>query len=204
MADEVLKKYPDRNAIIATHEYIAPGGFYAGQGEDLWKKLVSKNQNVFMVLCGHIHGVAYNVRHGDNGNTVIEMLADYQSGPQGGLGYMRLLQFDMKNNQLMVNTYSPLLDDYIYFEDKPETEEFSLPIHLKPIAKQVATDYIGVNVYTKEKIGERKNVPSGGRAEVPWRLDKAQACITGIRHWKMRTADLRPRTFMNSQPERVL
>ncbi|WP_074727506.1 S-layer homology domain-containing protein [Paenibacillus naphthalenovorans] len=174
-ADEVLKKYPDRNAIIATHEYIAPGGFYAGQGEDLWKKLVSKNQNVFMVLCGHIHGVAYNVRHGDNGNTVIEMLADYQSGPQGGLGYMRLLQFDMKNNQLMVNTYSPLLDDYIYFEDKPEMEEFSLPIHLKPIAKQVATDYIGVNVYTKEKIGERKNVPSGSRAEVPWRLNKGSS-----------------------------
>ncbi|WJH35205.1 lamin tail domain-containing protein [Paenibacillus sp. CC-CFT747] len=184
-ANDVLKRYPDRNAIIATHEYIAPGGFYAGQGEDLWKKLVAKNQNVFLVLCGHIHGVAYNVKHAEDGHAVIEMLMDYQSGPEGGLGYMRLLQFDMDNKQMLVNTYSPKLDDYIYFDDKPESEEFSLPINLKPIAKQVATDYIGVNVYTDELIGERKNVKSGERAEVPWNLDKPSRMY----HWYTTLAD---------------
>ncbi|UUZ92741.1 metallophosphoesterase [Paenibacillus sp. P25] len=184
-ANDVLKRYPDRNAIIATHEYIAPGGFYAGQGEDLWKKLVAKNQNVFLVLCGHIHGVAYNVKHGEDGHAIIEMLMDYQSGPQGGQGYMRLLQFDMKNNQMYVNTYSPLLDDYIFFDNKPESEEFSLPIHLKPVAKEVATDYIGVNVYTKEKIGEQLNVPSGDRAETHWKLDKDSKMY----HWYVTLGD---------------
>ena len=83
-ADEMLKKYSKRNAIIVTHVYTysdgtrydwgAKGtaqnynphctsyGFSAphdgseniNDGQQLWEKLVSKNKNVIMVLSGHI------------------------------------------------------------------------------------------------------------------------------------------------------
>ncbi|WP_274364053.1 metallophosphoesterase [Paenibacillus thermotolerans] len=181
-ANEALKQYPDRNAIVATHEYISPSGDYTGQGQEIWEKIVAKNDNVFLVLCGHHHGVAYNVKHvGDR--TVIEMLSDYQAGPEGGSGYLRLLHFDAENGQLIVNTYSPYKDDYNFFAD--EKEEFSLPIELKPVEKQVATDYIAVNAYTDNVIGKASDIPSGGKATVGWRGLKKGSTY----YWYVRLSD---------------
>jgi hypothetical protein len=167
-ANDVLKKYPNRYAIIATHSYITPSGNYGGDGygQKIWTEIVEPNHNVFMVLCGHFHGVAYNVKHvGDR--TVVEMLSDYQSGLEGGGGYIRFLQFDLDNQKIHVNTYSPYLNDENYF-DEPGKDEFDIEYPVRPVEKQVATDYIGVNVYTKQSIDSRKNVESGSRATVDW------------------------------------
>ncbi|RXT02835.1 lamin tail domain-containing protein [Ammoniphilus sp. CFH 90114] len=164
-ANEVLKRYEDRNAIVAVHENINPEGKYSGQGQEIWDKIVVPNDNVFMVLSGHIIGVSHNIKMiGDR--QVIEMLANYQGLAEGGLGYLRMLYFDAENQQMIVNTYSPYLNDYNYYED--EKEELTLPIALKPIEKRVATDYITVNVRTNEKIGSKTDVPSGSEAEVTW------------------------------------
>lgn len=166
-ANEVLAKYPDRHAIIATHEYISASGAYSGDGEKIWTEVVANNPNVFMVLCGHIHGAAYNVKHAPDGRVVVEMLADYQSGQEGGGGFIRFLEFDTANEKIHVSTYSPYKNDENYYED-PGHDNFDLPF--LPIApdKQVATDYIGLNVYTKELIGSQKQVASGSRASVNW------------------------------------
>lgn len=183
-ANEVLRKYPDRNAIVATHEYISPNGNYSGQGQEIWSKIVAKNQNVFMVLCGHHHGVAYNVKHAEDGRTVIEMLSDYQAGPEGGQGYLRLLHFDTENKQLIVNTYSPYMKDYNFFDENGK-DEFSLPLTLKPIQKRVATDYIAVNMYGKEAIGQDTGVRSGTEAKTHWhKLDKDNSY-----YWYVRLSD---------------
>ncbi|MFK7691706.1 metallophosphoesterase [Paenibacillus sp. HJGM_3] len=182
-ANDVLKRYPDRNAIVATHEYISPSGQYSGQGRAIWDNIVAGNQNVFMVLCGHHHGVAYNVKHATDGRTVIELLHDYQAGPEGGQGYLRLLHFDTENKQLIVNTYSPYMKDYNFFEDNKD--EFTLPLNLKPVEKQVATDYIAVNVYGKEVIGQDAGVKSGTVAKTHWQgLGKG-----GTHFWYVRLAD---------------
>jgi len=167
-ANEVLQKFPDRQAIIATHSYITPSGAYGGDGEKIWTDIVAPNKNVFMVLCGHYHGVAYNVKHTDDGRTVVEMLSDYQSGLEGGGGYMRFLQFDLDNQKIHVNTYSPYKDDENFF-DEPGVDEFDIDYEVKPTAKQVATDYIGVNVYTDEQIGTSEKVQSGSTASVEWK-----------------------------------
>lgn len=168
-ANDVLKKYPNRQVIIATHSYITPSGAYGGDGwgEKIWTDIVAPNKNVFMVLCGHFHGVAYNVKHAPDGRTVVEMLADYQSGLEGGGGYIRFLQFDLDNQKIHVNTYSPYKEDENFF-DEPGKDEFDIDYQVRPVAKQVATDYIGVNVYTNEEIGTRKNVENGVTATVPW------------------------------------
>ena len=57
------------------------------------------------MLCGHYHDAEELVDNiDDNGDgvpdrKVYQLLADYQGAEKGGLGYIRLLQFDMKNNQ---------------------------------------------------------------------------------------------------------
>ncbi|AFC32872.1 hypothetical protein PM3016_6236 [Paenibacillus mucilaginosus 3016] len=164
-ANQVLKKYSDRNAIVALHEYINPEGNYSGQGKEIYEKVVVPNDNVFMVLSGHIIGVSHNVKTiGDR--QVLEMLADYQGLEQGGLGYLRLLKFDTEHGLLHVNTFSSYLNDYNYYEDSKE--EFTIPIKLKPVAKQVATDYIQLNVLTTKLIGQESNVVSGTTAKAKW------------------------------------
>lgn len=164
-ANEILAKYPNRYVIIGTHEYISPSGAYSGQGEMIWNEIVAKNDNVKMVLCGHLHGVAYNVKHvGDR--TVVEMLADYQSGPMGGSGYMRFLEFDVDQQQIHVTTYSPYLDDDNYFENG--SDDFYIPFVTQDPAKQVATDYIGVNLYSSNEIGTQHSVANGTKASATW------------------------------------
>ncbi|MGF7034010.1 hypothetical protein J2T17_004958 [Paenibacillus mucilaginosus] len=164
-ANGVLKKYADRNAIIAVHEYLKPNKHYFGQGQTIWDKLVLPNSNVVMVLGGHNPGAAHNVKKVGS-RTVLEMLSDYQNGPEGGQGFMRFLQFDLERERLLVNTFSPYLNKWNFF--KPELDELELPLKLKPIDKRVATDYIGVYARTDELIGEADRVPSGSRAEVPY------------------------------------
>ncbi|TYL55071.1 hypothetical protein FXB39_05645 [Nocardioides sp. BGMRC 2183] len=145
-ADGILKRYADRNAIVLTHDYLQPsteadgrGGAYMGDGSALYKLLVEKNPNVFLVLAGHRHGVATNVKKGVGvtmSNGVVELLADYQAytvtagelGLDGdldgdgvvdhapeerlrfGASFLRLLQFDVERGTMSVDTYSPHLD----------------------------------------------------------------------------------------------
>ena len=57
---------------------------------------------------GEYHQVSTN----DAGRPVIEVLQDYQDYPNGGDGWLRLIQFDIPNNQIVFETYSPVLDQF--------------------------------------------------------------------------------------------
>ena len=110
-ASDVISANPDYRIIINTHTYIAytgelidhniPGMAYAvgelnkgkenisetdseyeNDGKELWDKLVSKHENIVLVLCGHdsyARDIVRKVRIGDNGNAVTEMLICPQS-----------------------------------------------------------------------------------------------------------------------------
>ena len=164
-AKAILKKYSDRNAIIATHEYLKPSKAYFGQGESIWKQLVVPYNNVMMVLGGHNPGATYNIKQVGN-RKVLEMLSDYQNEPEGGLGFMRFLQFDLTRNRMLVNTYSPYLNKWNFYPK--DQDEFEVALSLKPINKQVATDYIGVHSRTNELIGQVEKVPSGSSVAVSY------------------------------------
>ena len=127
-AHTVLQQHQDRHAIITLHEYIKKGGDYSGQGERIFEELVVPNENVFMVLCGHIHDVELNIKSIGN-RTIYEILADYQSVHQGGSGYIRLLHFAIDDELLYVKTYSPYLDDYNYHPS--EEDEFILDLNFE-------------------------------------------------------------------------
>ncbi|MCT2582321.1 metallophosphoesterase [Actinophytocola gossypii] len=128
-AAQVLTAHPNTPVIIAVHEYIDTNGAYSGQGGQIFTRLVQPHDNVVAVIAGHIHGTATNVKDLGGGRQVVEMLADYQSGPEGGSAYLRLLQFDLDQNKLIVDTYSPSLDESNYFGDK---DDFTVNLDLTP------------------------------------------------------------------------
>lgn len=141
-ADSIFKRFPDRNGILLSHDYLAPSGnpdgrgapFSAPDGSMLYKTVVQDNPNVFLILAGHEHGVGTNVKPkvGEVEHDVVELLADYQfytvsadrlglteiggyqpdDQLQFGASFFRMLQFDVKRSELTVDTYSPLLDEF--------------------------------------------------------------------------------------------
>lgn len=141
-ADSIFKRFPGRNGILLSHDYLAPSSnpdgrgaaFSAPDGSMLYKTVVQNNANVFLILAGHEHGVGTNVKPkvGEVAHDVVELLADYQfytvsadrlglteiggykptDQLQFGASFFRMLQFDVKRSELTVDTYSPLLDDF--------------------------------------------------------------------------------------------
>ncbi|MDT8974902.1 S-layer homology domain-containing protein [Paenibacillus sp. chi10] len=172
--NEVVAKYPERKAILCLHEYMLVSNNRAPIADKIFEKVIKPNKNVIAALSGHYHDAQLKIDEleDDNGEKrkVYQMLADYQGAPEGGLGYIRLMQFDMKNNKLHIKTYSPYLDDYNYYDPEfyPGKDEFSLDLDLQPKTKRVATDYIGVKVYSELPIGKVNNVKSGQQAAFTW------------------------------------
>ncbi len=137
-ADGVLKRYPKRKAIVATHAYLyhdntrlGPGDDYSpkkrsaeyNDGEEIWEKLIRRHANVFLVVSGHVYGTGRLTSRGDQGNEVHQILADYQKFARGGDGWLRFLRFDVRKGEIEAKTYSPTRDEYL---TSPE-HDFVLP-----------------------------------------------------------------------------
>ncbi len=146
-ANEVINAHPNHNVIINTHAYLffdntlldgndwaLPQNYGVGKltgddavndGAQLWDKLVKKHKNIVMVFTGHItgSGVGKLISEGDNGNTVYQMLANYQKNvkgvEKGDSGYLRIIKVDKKTKTITVKTYSPWLDT---FRTEPDQE----------------------------------------------------------------------------------
>jgi len=135
-ANKVLERHAGRRAIVITHAYLysddtlydwaskggaqgwnphgyptakLPGG--VNDGQELWGKLVSRHENVVMTLNGHVlnDGLGRLSSEGQAGNTVHQMLFNFQMCPQGGGGYLVLLEFRPSGRTVQVKTYSPVL-----------------------------------------------------------------------------------------------
>lgn len=133
-AIDLLNQHHDKLAIISTHSYLWDYRFgYARNGEkvkkgilfgqtlndadfsqqDFYESLIAKHPNVLMVMAGHVHG-SLTRTDGRNGANlpVLEVLADYQDGRNGGEGYLRIYELDIENNKFSGHTYSPSTDRY--------------------------------------------------------------------------------------------
>jgi predicted MPP superfamily phosphohydrolase len=201
-ADRIFKQFPDRNGILLSHDYIRPssspdgrgGTLSAPDGSLLHNTIVADNPNVFLVLAGHEHGVATNVKPdaGVVGNGVVELLADYQSyevtaerlgltdiggyppnqGLRFGASFFRMLQFDVARSELSVDTYSPFLDEFgateydanQRYDGREDT--MVLPVDLTTRRTRFATDSLAV--YAPTGLIGRDRVRSGEVASVTW------------------------------------
>lgn len=201
-AKEVLEQYSDRNAMIMTHAHkkassdeAGRGSAFSVDGDRIDDEILKQHDNVFLVLSGHEHGVSIDVRQdvGRQNNHVIELLADYQrymvtadelglTGVDGltaddtlrfGASFFRMLQFDVDRSELIIDTYSPLLDNFGATEyDSDERyngteDDTRLPIQLTSRTTSFETESVMVTSPTETVIGEA-TAKSGWPASVEW------------------------------------
>ena len=98
-ASEVVSSNPDYKVILSIHSYIHRyGSAYNGEigsasanyleqesiyfsGQTLWDDFISKHENMFMVLCGHVatKNPVVKMSMGDSGNKIYTVLVDPQA-----------------------------------------------------------------------------------------------------------------------------
>jgi hypothetical protein len=112
-ADGLLKANPGRRAIVTSHYLLESGTSttFSNQGQAIYDALKG-NPNLFLMLAGHLDQAS---RRADtfNGQTIYTLKADYQSRPNGGDGWLRILTFSPANGTFHVETYSPTLGQFI-------------------------------------------------------------------------------------------
>ena len=139
-ADSLVKKFPSHTVIINTHCYMysdstrngagdkwRPQAYGIGKdsaaatvndGDDIWKKLVLNNKNIRFVFSGHIlnSGVGTLISFNAQGLPVYQMLANFQEGVtgsvNGGNGFLRILDLNLKKRSINVSCYSPFTGKY--------------------------------------------------------------------------------------------
>jgi len=161
-ADGVLTEKADHKVVVVTHAFLysdAKRNDWAldqkvsdGRGnpkahpfgknnpdmndaQDIWDKLITKHANVQFVLNGHVcdSGAAYLASKADAGQTVHQILANYQDNSPnpggtvqpprgyGGGGFLRLMQFSPDGKTVRVRSYSPWYDKYLSEPDQDFT-----------------------------------------------------------------------------------
>ena len=120
--NEILAEYSDRTAFICMHPGINAKAVPDYFSERIMNEVCSVNKNVLAVLNGHYHGSSLNfVGFDDNGDgeddrVVYRICTDYQSAAGGGSGYVKMIYFDLANDRIYLNSYSPVLDDFNYYD----------------------------------------------------------------------------------------
>lgn len=233
----VLQQYKDRNAIVLTHAYNAPsnaptgrGASFSHDGKIVFEQVLNKVDNVFLVLSGHEHGVSIMVRKdvgASRDRNIVELLADYQFYKVGsdelglttvggyskdtplqfGASFFRLLQFDIDRAEMIVDTYSPLLDNFgaTEYDDRHRyngtEDDFTIPIDLSTRSTSFTTDGVVLTTETDEVIGTATS-DSGWPASISWEgltegkvygwraLSRDAADGTELRVWRAADAGL--------------
>jgi hypothetical protein len=157
-ADGVLKAYPNRRAMLTTHYLLESGSStaFGNQGQAIYDALKG-NPNLFLMLGGHLDQAS---RRSDtfNGHTIHSLKSDYQTRPNGGDGWLRIMTFSPANNTIQVQTYSPTLGQFInnHADNTAGTaqNEFTLTYEMAG-----GTPFVSLG---------NDSEPSGGTACVPW------------------------------------
>lgn len=137
-ANALAKQHADCQVIVVTHAYLTRKGqriqsdaypIKGNSGQAIWEKFVSCHKNIFLVLSGHA-GESRLTSKGRHGNAVHQIQADYWYWDlpeiKAGSGFLRILTFRPSLDRIDVETYSPVLDEFL---QRPSSE-FSLPFEM--------------------------------------------------------------------------
>ncbi|MCB1279123.1 metallophosphoesterase [Prosthecobacter sp.] len=147
--NDVIAAHPKHGVILFTHAYLDPrtneriklsasmGKAKADepapaekpdttQPEDLWQ-MASQHANVVMILSGHACYTNHRTSTAKTGQTVQEMVVDYQKDVNGGNGWLRLLQVLPDGKTVRCQDYSPLLNQRCTLPDRTFDFELAMP-----------------------------------------------------------------------------
>jgi 3',5'-cyclic AMP phosphodiesterase CpdA len=136
-ANEVVTRHASREVILITHALIYhdntrfnwkkygnkqswnPHAYAVAKatnddvsdGEELWTNLIARHENFIFTLNGHVlgDGLARYTSTTPAGRAVPQVLVNYQMRPNGGDGWLRLLEFAGDGRSIEVHDYSPTL-----------------------------------------------------------------------------------------------
>ena len=134
-ANEVAAKHKNRAAILITHAYMYydetrydwkkyakkqtwnPHDYPVAKatdddvsdGEELWNNLISKHENFLCTLNGHVlnDGLGRMASKTPAGREIPQMLVNFQMKPNGGDGWLRLMEINPSNLAVKICDYSP-------------------------------------------------------------------------------------------------
>jgi hypothetical protein len=111
-AQGILDRYKNVPVVLSSHAILDIADDQASPapwwwGDVLWDSLIRKNDQIVATVSGHFHGATQRTLINDFGNPVHQILTDYQMAADGGNGIMTLLEFDLSNQRIDVETVSP-------------------------------------------------------------------------------------------------
>ena len=137
-ANEVVSQHKNREVILTTHAFIYfddsrydwashgtkqnwnPHSYGIAKatsddvcdGEELWDNLIAKHENFILTLNGHVlgDGLGRMVSRTPGGRDVHQMLVNFQMRPNGGDGWLRLLEFHRDGKTIDICDYSPTMN----------------------------------------------------------------------------------------------
>lgn len=144
-ARSILRAHPTLPVILTTHDYLRRDGSLNrlsnpnnalmdpndNDPQMIWDEFISQNDQIFMVLSGHITGQGFSINKNARGNPVYQIMADYQGRgqtvidahrPNAGMGdgWMRLMEFDLDNSRPAVRVRSYSTHYKKYASEVPE------------------------------------------------------------------------------------
>ena len=95
-------------------------------GKEIWDSFISINNQIFLVICGHVSKEGLRIDKNNFGSTTYAIMADYQDEDKYldfigierkkahacGDGWLKMLNFDFNNNTIAVKTYSTEFKKY--------------------------------------------------------------------------------------------
>jgi hypothetical protein len=213
-AQGVLDRHPERPTILTTHAYLTDGDKNGGSesnpgrtryieeedgegnpGEQIWRELVEPNSQVFMVLNGHYHeadGEYHQIAENGSGQSVYEMLANYQDRDGSGFSLLRLIAFEPgagDPDRIRVRTYNPYKDEYEEDSNSDLTfdldfdRRFGADSSIETVSFEQGTDGYGGTIDTNLREADPETAYGGARTvtvdtEDPQNTDnRAQALV---------------------------
>ena len=166
-AGNIISEHSRYNVIITTHGYAYSDGTTVGAGEGgmstvdnngeaMWKKFVSKYENIVLVMSGHVpcEDIVVSQDEGVNGNVVTSVLVDPQdvdaeevSSGNIPLGAVAMLYFSEDGTDVQVEYYATARNAYY-----KENNQFSF--ELASISKEVDDCESVVKEYTATEVSD--------------------------------------------------
>ena len=115
--------HDDYFVVLLVNDYIDAAGELTEFGKLIEENLVKGNRNVRLILCGNAEGAAtWEKTYGDR--KVTAMMYNYVADEEKGLGFVRILSFNSKDQTITVQTVNPLTNATEYDATHPEKDNF--------------------------------------------------------------------------------
>ncbi|MBR5539339.1 MAG: metallophosphoesterase [Clostridia bacterium] len=181
-ACDVVESHPNHNVIVSRHNHLWDNGKTLNQSQEvksgiapdaLWDRFLSQYENIVLMLSGHVSNdiVLTTQRKGVHGNTVTEMLIDFQSVDNAansfehsrGAGNVVMFHFSEDGRKVQMEVYSTVAGQYFYDANQREFE----------------LDLVSDTKYVKS---EKSPIPPRGEAkstEIKMTIDSLTAFVNG-------------------------